>query len=130
MKKKHLPIWHYIIYICIIILILCGFTLLLSSCLEIAIIDKSDAPNGPGTVKGTDGNLNFSIIFGSFDPDDLDDDVSTRSAADLMAETVVVPLGDGLTMSATLELVTTEAVRTRSATLRSFETGALLNIVA
>lgn len=99
-------------------------TFLLFTCTETAI--EPEKP-GNGSLRGKDGNLNFVIEYASFGTGG--DDLSTRSAADLEPETVVVPLEDGLSMYATLEPVN-ETVTTRSVALRSFVTGSQLYIVA
>ena len=126
-KQNNLPIWRFITYICVIILILIGLTLLLSSCHEI-IIDESTEISGNGSVySGKDGNLNFIIDFNAYGEGG---DISSRSAADTAPETIIVPLGDGLSLFATLEPVTGGGVRTRAAELRSLVLDTRIYIVA
>ena len=122
MIKKHLP-WVRNINAGVAISVLIGFALLLS-CKEIAIIDNID--ENAGKISGKDGNLNFLLNFESYGEDDA---VSMHSASVSNAETVVVPLGDDLSMYATLEPVT-KANRKPSVGLRAFTNNARINIVA
>jgi len=127
MKKNHLTIMRFIDYLSATMLILSVLTFFFTSCKEEAIIDKKDDNGGVSQVSGKDGNLNFLINFDSYGDDD--EDVSTRSADDAKAETVVVPLGDGISMVATLEPVT-KTNRKSAVSLRSFAIDARLCIVA
>jgi len=130
MRILHAPIFlkknsrrQYIFELCIVFIFLCGFILQLSSCSE-DVIDKKEIPDVNPKFK--DGNINFEIKFETYGADDM---VSTRSAADLGSETVVIPLDDDLSMYATLQNAPKE-VTTRSAMLRSFASNAELHIVA
>ena len=125
MMKKHLPVWRYIYHIGVSMLFLNVFVYFFLSCTEIAI-DPGEPNLGGATAKGKDGNLNFVLNFDDYGEGE---EISMRSADDLEAETVVVPLGDGLSMFATLEPVT-KANRKPSVALRAFTNNARINIVA
>ena len=125
--KENVTIQQYIVYAYFFILALCGLIFSPLACTEIAIdIPEVEKPIVP-TISGRDGNLNFVLNFNNYDEGD---DISLRSVEDLKAETVVIPLGDDLSMYATLEPVTVGGVRTRSAELRSFAANTRLIIVA
>ena len=124
--KNDPTIWKFIGFMIVIILLLCGITLLLSSCTELAIDHNEDKP-GSGVATGKDGNLKFALSFDSYGEGE---DISTRSAAGLETETVVVPLDNGLFMFATLEPATEEGVKTRSEASGLFADNTLLYIVA
>ena len=108
-----------------VLLLQCGLLFFLSACTEIAI-DENEI-SGRGGVVGKEGNLNFVISFDSFGEDH--EDISSRSAAGQAPETVVVPLGDGLSMFATLESGS-KSTKTPSVALRVFKNNARINIVA
>ena len=122
--KQYLPIWRYIYCVAITILFLNGITLFFASC-STDDIDTNEKPTT--TITGRDGNLNFVLNFDAYGESE---DISTRNAADWEAETIVVPLGDGISMFATLEPVSRGGVGTRSAALRIFAPDTRINIVA
>ena len=118
--EKYIPIWRNFCIIASTTLFLSG---LFSSCSTEHIGDNED----PLTqLTGKDGDLNFVIDFVDYGKGE---DISTRSAADLQAETVIVPLSDDVSMFATLEPVMKE-VDSLSVGLRSFTLNTRIYIVA
>lgn len=124
-QQKHIVVLQKILNIIVSLFLLSGMTLNLSSCVEIEIIDHNKI-QGKHITTGKDGNINFSLDFSGYGEGV---DITARSAADLKAEEVVVPLGDGHSMIATLEVAPAD-ISTRSAGLRSFEHAARMHIVA
>jgi len=120
--KKKLSIWLYVFYMSTFILMLSGLVFLLSSC----TVEEIDTPKKPGSGKMV------AVHFGLGGLKHNGSEVVTRNAASLPAplrergekasfggdggdaETVVVPIGDGLAMVATLEV--DQSVKTRTTT--------------
>jgi hypothetical protein len=98
------------------ILMLSGLTLLLSSCTEKMIV-----PDRPDSGK----KVALKFAFGGVT--DNGSEVVARNQSDISPDTVVVPLGDGLSMYATLEPVQKSAIQATSNTITS---GTMLRIVA
>ena len=124
--NKDLSIRQYIAHASTIIMLLCGLIFICLSCTEIAIGVEEPATDS-SVATGKDGNLNFVLNFDDYG--EGESNPTTRSAADLEAETVVVPLSDGLSMLATLEPVRKE-VNSRPVELRSFTLNTRIYIVA
>ena len=97
--KKYVPIWRYFCFIVAMTMLLGGLVPFFTSCSTEDIDEKTDPLT---TITGKDGNLNFALDFVDYGESE---DVSLHSAADMTAETVVVPLSDNLSMYATLEPV-------------------------
>ena len=113
---------QYVLKLHIGVILLCGLMLPFSACTEIAIDDKKKDDG----ITGSHGKVNFLITFDNFDENEK---ISPGSSDDLDTETVIVPLDDGRSMTATLKSVQTD-VGIRSVKLRFFKPGALINIVA
>ena len=115
--KKNLPMWQYTVYISAIILMLCGLTLLLSSCAQ-------EVAEGMGELQpGNKITVNFTlngVIQGN-------NEVVTRNQSSMYPETVVIPLDDGLCAVATLEADLPDKARAITSNL---DENTLLRIVA
>jgi len=117
-KIKRKPSIRYYVYcLTFVILSLCGLVFLLSSCTEGMI----DNPTKPGS--GKEVAVRFSLGYLSHN----DNETVIRSRIDMNPETVVIPLEDGLSMYATLEV--DQETKTR-ATTSGLTPGATVRIVA
>jgi len=114
-EKKDLMIWQYTVVVSVIILILCGLTLLLSSCTE----------NIAGPLQ-SGKKITVNFLFNGVTEND--EEVITRSDSGTNPETVIVPVGNDLCMVATLEV--DRQIKTRAATTTTLPTGTRLRIVA
>ena len=116
-NKKNLSMRNYIVYIVIILLIVCGLILLLSTCTEVVIDSGGSRSDKKIAMHFTLGEVVYN-----------GNEVVTHSQKDMGPETVVVPLGDDLNMYATLEV--DQDVKLHAATTSTLAPGTLLRIVA
>ena len=116
--KRDLSVWQYAIYKGVIILMLCGLTFLLNTCM------KEETGGETGIQPGKRVPVNFAmhgIIH-------VENEVITHNYIEMNPEPVVIPLGNDLCMVATLE-TDPSGGKTRTAT-SNLDEGALLRIVA
>ena len=115
--KRQISMWRYVVYLSVIVLIVCGLTFILSSCMR-EIIEGE-----PGFQSGKRVPVNFTMNGVTH----VDNEVVTRNHSEMYPETVVIPLSDGLCAVATVEAE--PPVKTRTATTDLVD-GTLMRIVA
>ena len=98
---------RYMCFLIAMVTLLMSLFLLLSACTE-EIISHGDNP--PGSGKKVDVKFSLDKVYYK------GNEVITRSKMDMIPETVVVPLGNGLNMYATLEV--DHEVQTRATTVQ------------
>ena len=116
--KREFSIRRYVMYVSLIVLVLNGLTLLLSTCAEEVIINPGK--NQPGQK--------IAVQFSLAEMKHSEDEVSVREAMDANPETLTVPVGDDLRMVATVVADRSALVRMPAAA--GLPNGALLRIVA